>query len=324
MHGNSGDKFCKNCGGTVTEKTSVLFCKNCGSSLSHNSAFCANCGAQCHTPSPHGFNTPPMPDGKKSNRKLWIIIASVILALALIVAAIFILTGAGDNNDSTPTPIVAATPEPTPDATPTPTPTPTPEPTPKPTPEPTTTPAPEFNMLELRSNARWLFEQTFLPSVVYEFNEVIIEYINNYDEEGMEDFMLWAWSYLVSLYIGIEMNDFTIDETQLGTLGLGDDHITEVTIERISDDVVAAIVEMFDIGEERRSTYIAIVYTDDSNLRIFTIEQSFLSSYMFCYVGTNSRGSFFTIENNRDAFIEAIIEVIESQMDVSAGIVWSN
>jgi len=183
------------------------------------------------------------------------------------------------------------------------------------------------DVIEHRSSARWTFEQIFFPNLVYEFNVGFVDYINNDNEEVLKGLMLWAWSYFATLYLESEM-DISMDiladnQEQLSALGFGREHIVGVTIERISDEVAAAIIEMLNIDEPRRSTFMAIVYTDDSNLRLFTLEQSYgPDNYMFCFVGRDSRGSFFPIGNSKDEFIEAILEVIEDQIDPSAGIVW--
>jgi len=221
------------------------------------------------------------------------------------------------------------------DAPAAPTPAPTPEPTVAPTADPVETAEPEpspsadqispAEILELQSGARWLFEQRFLPSVVFEFHEEIIDYISEFDEDGMESVLLWAWEYVTAIFAEYELGDqFALAEESrpLETFGLGDEHIAEVTIEQLNEDSIGAIIKMLDIGEVRRSTYIGIVYTEDSELRMFTLEQSY-GFHMFCFVGVESRGSFFEVENDRAAFIEAIIDVLETQAEPEAGIIWS-
>jgi len=233
-------------------------------------------------------------------------------------------------------------PEPTP--TPTPAPTPTPTPTPEPTPEPEEDypeddyPEDDFDLdtffdqqigldeiLALRSEARWLFEQMFLPGVISQFHEYVIEYLHDNDEDSMTDFMVWVWDYMADLFIYYELGDDDDPLLDLARLmletALSNEHIVEVTIENLDGDVIAAIVKLFDLEESHRSTYLAIVYSGENELRLFTLEQS-AGFHMFCFVGVEQRGSFFPVENNREAFVEAIIEVIETGMDAGASLIW--
>lgn len=225
-----------------------------------------------------------------------------------------------------------------------PTPTPTPTPTPALTP---TTPEPvddynDYNyygnddidqfylevdigeIMEMRSNARWVFEQIFLPGVISEFHESVIEYLRDYDEDGIDSFMVWAWSHMTTLFIDYEFSDrnefFDLSRSMLEAT-LGDEHIVEVTIERLNDDVIAAIIKLLDMEESHRSTYVGIVYSGEHELRLFTLEQS-AGFHMFCFIGVEQRGSFFPVDNDREAFVEAILEVIETGMDAGASLVW--
>ena len=217
--------------------------------------------------------------------------------------------------------------------------TPTPEPAPEPTVIPTVEPVepvePEplpsidqitpAELLKLQSDARWLFEQRFLPSAVFEFHREIIDFINDFDADGMEAFLLWAWEHVAAIVAEYQLGDqFTLSDEYrpLEAFGLGDEHITEVTIEQLNKDMVAAIIKMLDMDEVRRSTYIGIVYSAESELWIFTLEQSY-DFHVFCFVGIEERGSFFEVENNRAAFIETIIEVMETQAEPAGGVIWS-
>ena len=220
-------------------------------------------------------------------------------------------------------------------ATPTPSPEPTVAPTPKPTYDPsgdngTNPPSPgeeisAAEILDMQSDARWLFEQQFLPMVVLEFHQEVIDFINDFNEAEMEMFLLWAWEYVASIVVEYELGDrFALLDANrpLESIGMGDAHIANVAIEQLDDDILAAIVKMLDIGEVRRSTYIGIVYTADSELRMFTLEESY-GFHMFCFIGVEARGSFFAVENDRDAFIGAILEVLETQMEAAGGVIWS-
>ena len=166
------------------------------------------------------------------------------------------------------------------------------------------------DVLQLQSEARYVFEQMFLPTVVYDSDsEEIIDLLSSQDVLGMEELLLDAWEHLTENFIEFSvMEDDLEDSADRDALGLGDEHIREVTVEMLNEDTPAFIISMLDIGKFLRSTYIAIVY-HNNELQIYTLEQSD-GFHMFCYVNLHSRGSFFDVENDRDAFIEAIISVL--------------
>ena len=175
--------------------------------------------------------------------------------------------------------------------------------------DPTDLPSAE-DILELQNAARYFFEQIYLPSVVHLLAyDAIIEYLDNMDAAGMEVLlgMMWYVVAEISMENAID-NGMITDSVQRDEVGLGSEHIVGVTVEEISDDTVAFIIKMLDINQFLISTYIAIVYIDE-DLQVFTLEQSF-GFHMFCFVNLDSRGSFFPVDNNREAFIEAIKHIV--------------
>jgi len=91
----------------------------------------------------------------------------------------------------------------------------------------------------------------------------------------------------------------------------GDENIVEVTIESLGEKTTAAFIKMNATGWSHLSEYIAIVYTDGEGLAYYTLERSYgvgnQAPYFFCFVDLYSRGTFFEIENTREAFINAIM-----------------
>ena len=160
--------------------------------------------------------------------------------------------------------------------------------------------------LQLRSDARYFFEQIYLPHVVYGLaSDAVIDYLNNMDAVGMEGLLVVVWDVVTEIFMEDAIDDGIItDSVQRDEVGLESDHIVDVTVEVISEDTVAFIIKMLDINQFLISTYIAVVYSDEK-LQIFTLEQS-LGFHMFCFVNVDSRGPLFPVDNNREAFIEAI------------------
>jgi len=175
-------------------------------------------------------------------------------------------------------------------------------------------PSPE-EILELVSEARYVFEQMYFPAVVYNSDkEEVIDLFNTLDVSGIKTLVFNSWENLADSFI-----DFAVIEGILASpvsrdvLGLSDEHILEITAESLTEDISAFIISMLDIERSLRSTYIAIVYYDNE-LQIYTLEQSD-DIHMFCFVNMYNRGSFFEIENDRYAFIEAIIYVLDEVND---------
>jgi len=169
-------------------------------------------------------------------------------------------------------------------------------------------------ILQFQSDARYVFEQLFLPGLVYEefSSEAIIEALHNFDTAGMEEFFFQAWDFFVQTFLEFSLIQGTLPRPiAREDLGLGEEHIVEVTMERLDENASAIIIKLLDIEEFLRSTYIAIVYGGAEELQMFTLEQSH-GFHMFCFVNADSRGSFFAVENNREAFIEAILSVLET------------
>ena len=209
--------------------------------------------------------------------------------------------------------------EPSPEPSPIPIETPSPEPLATPTEEPTIADM----VVAVRSAVRYVFEQDFLPDIVYVLErENVIAWLQNLDAQSMEALLLNAWGFVAEMFLEYAANDGI--ELVLGAsrenFGLSDRNIVSVTAEAIREDVNAFIIKMLDIEEFLRCTYIAITYHGTNGLQIFTVEQSH-GFHMFCFISENARGSFFEIENTPDAFIEAILEVIDDiDAHVGAGL----
>jgi len=203
-------------------------------------------------------------------------------------------------------------------------------PTPAPEPEEELPEEPIDDMLsaeiaELQSNARYVFEQFMLPEMVLDFyREEMIDHMINLDVAGVKEEILSAWDYLTEILIisalRSPLSPYDGDEEielMRQEWGLGDEHIVDVTIETLDEGITATIIKMLDMEQFLRSTYIAIVYGETEGMMYFTLEQSH-GFHMFCFVGLDSRGSFFEVENTREAFIEAILYAIEHDLDAGA------
>jgi len=169
-------------------------------------------------------------------------------------------------------------------------------------------------ILQLQSEARYAFEQIFLPTVIYDSSkEEVTNLLNMLDVSGMEELLLDSWVYLVDAFIDFSVTDGILAApVSRDVLGLGDEHILDISVERLTENTPVFIISMLDIQQLLRSTYVAIVY-HDKELQIYTLEQGD-DFHMFSFVNLHSRGSFFEVENDRDAFIEAIVSVLDEDV----------
>ena len=164
---------------------------------------------------------------------------------------------------------------------------------------------------EMQSQIRYVFEQFYLPYITYrDQRQEIVQMLQALDSDAMYDFLLAAWGDMLASLFQVEDTLLIQEELDL----IAQSHILEVRVEMLDDEnrVYAAIIKLLDIQEFLRSTYIAITYHVEHGLQIFTLEQSH-GFHMFCFVSEDSRGSFFAVENSREAFIEVILEVIEDK-----------
>jgi len=185
---------------------------------------------------------------------------------------------------------------------------------PSPPAQPSPTPQasePLDDMAQLQSDVRYVFEQIWLPQVVLEFDsETIVAYIRDANVEAMRESLVLSLEF-VAMRMMMETFSEELMEDPLGFYDMleeqrWEEHIVDVTMEPLDEETSAFIIKMLDIEQFLRSTYIAIVYNEAHGLQIFTLEQSH-GFHMFCFVNIGSRGSFYAVENDREAFIEAII-----------------
>ena len=183
---------------------------------------------------------------------------------------------------------------------------------------------------EIQYDARYYFEQYELPRILIEYENEMIEFIETSNADGVDTFVQAAW--LTSAAFAI-FDDFTPEEEEYALQGfdqrwelidqkileydLGKDHIVDISIEALDENTTAAIVKLYDTGWRPLSTYVAIVYNDDIGLVYFTVERSYGDNedgsddpYMFCWVEYEDRGSIYYIDNTKEAFMEAILELI--------------
>ena len=188
---------------------------------------------------------------------------------------------------------------------------------------------------EIRYDARYYFEQFELPRILIEYENEMIGFIETFNTNGTEALVQAAWLTSAALTI---FDDLTPDEEEYVLQGfdqrwevinekilqydLGEDHIVDISIEILDESTNAAIVKLHDTGWRPLSTYVAIVYNDDLGLVYFTIERSYGEKedgsddpYMFCWVEYEDRGSINYIENTKEAFMDAILELILDVLD---------
>ena len=178
----------------------------------------------------------------------------------------------------------------------------------------------------IQYDARYWFEQFIVAEMVASLEVEIIDSLQGGEENALREDILSAWGFITRIVISENINSLGVtgldhvgleditDDIRM-TFGLGDDHILDSWIEEIDENTNAFIFQLVDIETPRTSIYMAIAYNDVMGLQIFTLEDiqgvsRETGEFMFCFVAVDSRGSFYSIEGNRLAFIDAIYDVM--------------
>jgi len=186
---------------------------------------------------------------------------------------------------------------------------------------------------EVVDGIRYFFEQQRLPQIVFGYAEEFIDLIQAGDIAEIDDVIRMEWYFIsagaIAEYLMSQDDRYSHDDIprlmegvtrKRMELGLGEEHVVLVALEQINESTSAIVIEMYDIEIPPLSSFIAIVYSEDSGLHYFTLERSMdwlgdgNAPHFFCFVTPSERGTFFIIENNRATFIYAIRLVIEEQM----------
>ena len=178
--------------------------------------------------------------------------------------------------------------------------------------------------LSIQHEARYVFEQFTIAELSTEHEEAAIRFLRDADEEGMWDSVTNIWEMTVSFVLMIAIIqdlEFTIGSDGSpdpfspelhAELGLGPEHLIEGWMEEIDENTNAFIFRLLDMEIPRLSIYMAIAYNEEAGLQFFTLEEmeGITRDYMFCFVAVGSRGSFYSIDGTREAFIEAIYDAM--------------
>lgn len=181
---------------------------------------------------------------------------------------------------------------------------------------------------ELQYEARYLFEQGMLPDFIFEHEEIVsllLALEEPDDIELLSEVIRLAWDLSVATAVmeDLIMRNLEIPETEdlrieyvdmrRYVYGLGADHIVDINLESVGAGTNAIIIELKDTGWSLLSIFIGIAYNETEGLHYFLSERSHnffgsdVDSYMFCgRFSDGTRTSYFPIDGNREAFIEAI------------------
>ena len=176
----------------------------------------------------------------------------------------------------------------------------------------------------IQHEARYIFEQFTIAELSSEHEEAAIRFLQDADEEGMWDSVTNIWEMTVSfvlmiaiiqdpeITIGPDGSPDPFSPELHSELGLGPEHLIEGWMEEIDENTNAYIFRLLDMEIPRLSIYMAIAYNDEAGLQFFTLEEmeGVTEDYMFCFVAVGSRGSFYSIDGTREAFIEAIYDAM--------------
>jgi len=179
---------------------------------------------------------------------------------------------------------------------------------------------------EVRYDARYFFEQSLLLKNARDYEKEMIESIKDSDRDIIESSVRISWDQAAgnTLYNTLSSAEkkradqgrdeyFEIINQKRLEYDLGDDHIVDVSIEKLGDDRSAVIVKMLEQDWFLLCTYIGITYDQNEKIRYFTLERSYDDEdfdgriYMFCFInGPGVRGSIDLVDNDKEAFVKAM------------------
>jgi hypothetical protein len=185
---------------------------------------------------------------------------------------------------------------------------------------------------EIQHATRYAFEQEILPAFVFEYEDDLIEIINGGDINSLVLYLRDAWEFfaihsvirdLVLEEIVTELEDFTQFLPICEITGEADEepvfeayqinfarHFLDISIVETEAGNIA-VLEMFEPGWTHLSTRIGIAYFDDYGLVVFTLERSQGEGlYFLSVVEVGERMNLGQIENNRQIFINEIVELV--------------
>jgi len=166
---------------------------------------------------------------------------------------------------------------------------------------------------------------------VWNYEKELIESINDSNRYIVENFVRITWDQAVgnTLYKTLNSEEkkradqgrdefFEVINQKRLEYDLGDDHIVEVTIEKLDSDKSAVVVKMLEQEWFLLCTYIGIAYGQDAKIKYFSLERSYDDEdfddrkYMFCYINRPGiRGSINLVNNDKEAFIKAVANELE-------------
>ena len=186
----------------------------------------------------------------------------------------------------------------------------------------------------LHYEARYTFEQMVFPMLVDDMEDIIIEHLLSGSVDGMREEAIFAWDFAARFTI-LEFLDEISTVDEMGRwdaasefrfeIGLGDEHIGEIIHVEIDENTNAFIIQLLDTYTPWLSIYLGVAHNDAVGLRAFTLEemQDFSGVgerlFVFCFVATDSRGSFYQIEGNREEFIDGIHDAMINLIDPMVG-----
>ena len=194
------------------------------------------------------------------------------------------------------------------------------------------------DMTQFQFTNRYTFEQFFLVRSVFVWHDDVVLELLTGDIDAIRERVLAAWEaqvlyfmvgYMPEIFdalpdgIGLDEGRELLYDIRL-EMGLGDGHIAGIGFYELDADTNAFIVELYDAGAAWLSTFIGVAYNETMGLNFFTLERVRTpgdeAAHMFCVIGTSSRGSFFTIENTREAFVSHVRYAMDGTLGGPSGV----
>jgi len=189
---------------------------------------------------------------------------------------------------------------------------------------------------ELQYSSRFHFEQSVLPLALSDNEYVLERIIERSHRDAFERFLRGQWEQLTFYVVASDLNENSqlhdlpmrdqwneVLNARLPQYGLtANEHILNITFEAIAGGTNVAVIEMSDPGWYELSTYIGVLFDEELGLCVFNLERGLVIDgtpvYIFGDLAGASPSVSRPIGNNRQAFINAIAEVMSEHRSGSA------
>lgn len=177
-------------------------------------------------------------------------------------------------------------------------------------------------MKALHYDTRYIFEQQALPELIFADDgtlaKLIVENPGDFIAEIDNGPWFEAMCTVIIRYLADDTQEYVIktEEDVYNLIAAKADEFSLHAYQSYEpecvmlDDKYCVLLNMADINEMPISAYVAIVYDEKEGFSYFMLEESFGDSYMLCGREGEKHVNYGTVENNKEAFLNAVENIL--------------